>query len=99
MTQIGDAYRSDQVGATDDDDFCCGTSNRKPRKKSSQTARRPGWGGPLALRRTACVTAIITFESQRSNVPILTPHMPAMIAAATTALIATQAPQRRSALR
>ena len=54
---------------------------------------------PRALRRTAYATAIITFASHEANAPILTPHIPAMIAAATMALIATQTPQRRSALR
>ena len=52
-----------------------------------------------ALRRTAYATAIITFAIHEANAPILTPHIPAMIAAATMALIATQIPQRRSGLR
>ena len=43
--------------------------------------------------------ATITFASHEANAPILTPDIPAMIAAATMALIATQTPQRRSALR
>jgi hypothetical protein len=79
--------------------FIAGASDRKPRKKNSQTARRPGRGFPRALRRTAYATAIITFASHEANAPILTPHIPAMIAAATMALIATQTPQRRSGLR
>ena len=49
--------------------------------------------------RTAYATAIITFANHEANAPILTPVIPAMIAAATMALIATQTPQRRSALR
>ena len=79
--------------------FIAGASDRKPRKKNSQTARRPGRGLPRALRRTAYATAIITFASHQANAPILMPDIPAMIAAPTMALIATQTPQRRSALR
>jgi hypothetical protein len=56
-------------------------------------------GFPRALRRTAYATAIVTFAGHEANAPILTPDIPAMIAAATMALIATQTPQRRSALR
>ena len=56
-------------------------------------------GDSRALRRTAYATAIITFASHEANAWILTPDIPAMIAAATMALIATQTPQRRSALR
>jgi hypothetical protein len=37
--------------------------------------------------------------NHEANAPILTPHIPAMIAVAMMALIATQTPQRRSALR
>jgi hypothetical protein len=51
------------------------------------------------LRRTAYATAIITFASHEANAPILTPHIPAMIAAAMMALIATQTPQRVRSLR
>ena len=51
------------------------------------------------LRRTAYATAIITFASHEANAPILTPDIPAMIAAATMALSATQTRQRRSAVR
>jgi hypothetical protein len=54
-------------------------------------------GLPRALRRTAYATATITFASHQTNAPILTPHIPAMIAAATMALIATHTPQKRSA--
>ena len=43
--------------------------------------------------------ATITFASHEANAPTLTPDIPAMIAAATMALIATKTPQRRSALR
>ena len=75
-----------------------GASDRKPKRKNSQTARHPVWDS-RALRRTAYTTAIITFASHEANAPILTPDIPAMIAAATMVLIATQTPQRRSALR
>jgi hypothetical protein len=68
-------------------------------EKNSQTARHAGRGFPRALRRTAYATAMITFASHEASAPILTPVIPAMIAAATKALIATQTPQRRSALR
>ena len=57
------------------------------------TARHPARGFPRALRRTAYATAIITFASHEVNAPILTPDIPAMIAAATMVLIATQTPQ------
>src|SRR5215510_3634231 len=63
------------------------------------SARHPGRGFPRALRGTAYATAIITSASHEANAPILTPDIPAMIAAATMALVATQTPQRRSALR
>src|SRR5262245_500332 len=87
------------ASAARDARFFPGVSDRTPRKKNSQTARHPGRGFPRALRRTAFATAIITFASHQANAPILTPHIPAMIAAATMALIETQTPQRRSALR
>lgn len=61
--------------------------------------RPPGSGIPAPLRRTAYATAIITSASHEANAPILTPHIPAMIAAAAMALIATQTFQRRLALR
>jgi hypothetical protein len=54
------------------------------------------------LRRTAHATAIITFASHEANAPILTPDIPAMIAAATTVLlsappITSKANERREA--
>ena len=94
LTQNGDAFRANQAGAADHDDFHCG-SVRQETKKEKVSDR----GFPRALRRTAYATAIITFASHEANAPILTPDIPAMIAAATIALIATQMPQRRSALR
>ena len=77
-------------------------SSDSDRRGQSPRGRRQATqvgGFPRALRRTAYATAIITFASHEANAPILTPHIPAMIAAATMALIATQTPQRRSALR
>ena len=79
--------------------FFPGASDGNQERKNSRTARHRGRGFPSALRRTAYATATITFASHEANAPILTPDIPAMIAAATMALIATQTPQRRSALR
>src|SRR6516164_4159413 len=45
------------------------------------------------------IAGLYAAARHEANAPILTPHIPAMIAAATTMLIATHIIQRRSALR
>ena len=57
-------------------------------------ASGPAFGRALKKGRKALQAA-----RHETDAPILTPHIPAMIAAATMALIATAAPQNRSAWR
>jgi hypothetical protein len=85
-------------GAADHDDFHCGSVRQETKKEKFSDRAPPRSGIPARLAQNG-VCDRDTFASHEANAPILTPDIPAMIAAATMALTATQTPQRRSALR
>ena len=73
--------------------------DRNGSRKILRPPRHPGQGFPYVMRKMAYAAATTAVASHEANAPILKPHIPVMIAAATMVLIATQTPHTRSALR